>query len=116
MTRHDAAARQSSPLATPRSGSSDPADKTGYAIYTFERDLAGLSPKWDLHATAENQDSAILHARMLALQPQFVKVQVQKIAQDPKTGEKTSKTIKIFQKSTARSPISSIKNWFLTVL
>lgn len=82
-----------------------------YAIYTFERQGETALLKWGLHAVADNIESAILHARMLALQPHFTKVQVQKFFEDPQTGAKISKTIKVFDKNERRGVLSGFRRW-----
>lgn len=83
-----------------------------YAIYTFEDSPSGQPGKWDLHATSQNKDSAILHAKMLALQPRFIKIQVEKLQDISNASHRTSKTICTFKKGGNKKGIY----WFFSAL
>lgn len=82
-----------------------------FAIYTFERQGESALLRWGLHAVADDFEAAVLHARMLALQPHFIKVQVQKFDRDPQSGARTSKTVKVFDKNARRDVLSGFKRW-----
>ena len=73
------------------------AEQTTYQIYTFKKPDNGLPLQWDLHAVSQQRESVMLHAKMLSLHPQYEKIQVEKIIVDDATGEKDSKTIKVFR-------------------
>ena len=88
--------------------------KTTYQIYTFgqpqiEGMLANDCLKWDLHAESDHKEASLLHAKMLILDPEFKKVQIEKIFFCEKTGQKQAQTVKVLKKMERYS----MKEWFI---
>jgi recombinational DNA repair protein RecR len=61
-----------------------------YAIYTIERLPKGSrrTPKWDLHSTANDRETAMTHAKILSAQTYFDHVEVQEFRVCPDTQER----------------------------
>lgn len=76
-----------------------------FQIYTYGKKREGKLSlpllTWRLHACSTNRDSSLLHAKMLALNPSFEKIQVEEISRCEKTGQKQAKTIKIITRKAA---------------
>lgn len=74
-----------------------------YGIYTIERLPKGSrrTPKWDLHSTAKDKDTAEVHAKTLAAQPYFDHIEVQEFRICPTTKERTVHKIKSYSRKTS---------------
>jgi hypothetical protein len=87
-----------------------------FQIYTYgkRKGESENSPllSWDLHAQVECRESCLLHAKMLALNPQFEKIQVEQLIYCENTGAKKSRTIKIFERKAALPKWAAIKSVF----
>jgi len=75
-----------------------------YAIYTIERLPKGSkrTPKWDLHSTAKDRETAESHAKTLAAQPYFDYIEVQEFRVCPTTKERTVQKIKSYSRKSSR--------------
>jgi|GEM_PF-1423342 len=74
-----------------------------YGIYTIERLPKGSkrSPKWDLHSTAKDRNTAENHAKTLSAQPYFDHIEVQEFRVCPETKERTVQKIKTYSRKTS---------------
>jgi hypothetical protein len=85
-----------------------------YQIYTYgsnaqEEQFSSLS-SWDLHAQVECRESCLLHAKMLALNPSYDKIQVEQIDLCENSGRKKARTIKTFQRKAFKPKWQRLKN------
>ena len=75
-----------------------------YGIYTIERLPKGSkrTPKWDLHSTAADRETAETHAKILASQPYFDHIEVQEFRIHPETHERTVSKIRSYSRKSSR--------------
>lgn len=75
-----------------------------YGIYTIERLPKGSkrSPRWDLHSTAKDRNTAENHAKTLSAQPYFDHIEVQEFRVCPETKERTVQKIKSYSRKTSK--------------
>jgi hypothetical protein len=75
-----------------------------YGIYTIERLPKGArrTPKWDLHSTAKDRDTAERHAKTLAAQPYFDHIEVQEFRVCPQTKDRIVKKVKSYSRKSSR--------------
>lgn len=87
-----------------------------FQIYTYgkRKGESEASPllSWDLHAQVECRESCILHAKMLALNPHFEKIQVEQLSFCESSGKKKSRTIKVFERKAALPKWAAFKAFF----
>lgn len=78
-----------------------------YGIYTVERLPKGSKrmPKWDLHSTTHDRDIAENHAKTLAAQPYFDKVQLQQFKTCLETQERHVQKLRSYSR---KSPFLAI--------
>jgi hypothetical protein len=71
-----------------------------YGIYTIERLPKGSkrSPRWDLHSTAKDRNTAENHAKTLSAQPYFDRIEVQEFRICAQTKERSVQKIKSYSR------------------
>lgn len=75
-----------------------------YGIYTIERLPKGSrrTPKWDLHSTAKDRQTAENHAKILAAQPYFDHIEVQEFRVCPQTKDRIVKKVKSYSRKSSQ--------------
>jgi len=81
--------------------------EVSYGIYTVERLPKGSKrmPKWDLHSTTPDRAIAESHAKTLAAQPYFDKIQLQQFKTCVETQERQVHKIRSYSR---KSPFYSL--------
>jgi len=81
-----------------------------YGIYTIERLPKGSkrTPKWDLHSTAKDRETAETHAKILAAQPYFDQIEVQEFRICPETKDRTVQKIRSYSRQSPRWIFSTL--------
>lgn len=77
-----------------------PRESRYFAIYTIGKPFGRSGQAvWDLHATAQDKRTALEHARLLALQPNVIEVQVKQVTEQTSSGQICVREIKRCRKT-----------------
>ena len=81
-----------------------------YGIYTIERLPKGSNrkPKWDLHSSAPDQNTAKDHAKILAEQPYYDHVEVQEFKICKETNQRTVQKVKTYSRKGSYTTVIAI--------